>query len=137
MTDVRSIVKDAAYVTIGFGVLAVQKAQVQRQELRKRLESSLGDAKGGFEKLGEDVGDRLKLVEERLEALGKQVDAAADDVEERFEAALDEIQARLPEQAKELFEKARAAGKDARTQVRQLVKANAKTTNGTKASAAA
>jgi len=105
-------------------VLAFQKAQVQRQELQKRLQDSLGEAKGGFGKLGDDVQDRIKLVEERIEALTKTVDAAADDVEERLEKALEEVQNRLPEQAKELFGKARAAGKDARAQVRQLVKAS-------------
>ena len=132
MADVRSTIKDAAYVGIGFGVLAVQKAQVRRQELQKRLEETFGEAKGGFDKLGEDVQDRLKLVEERLEALGKQADAAADDFEEKLDKALDQVQERLPEQVKELFGKARSAGKDARTQARQLVK-----TAGSKTSAAA
>ena len=132
MTDVRAVIKDAAYVGIGFGVLAFQKAQVQRQELLKRIEAANGEARSSFTKLGEDVQDRLKLVEERLEALGKQVDAAADEFEERLDAALDQVQERLPEQAKELFNKARTAGKDARTQVRQLVR-----TNGTKATTAA
>jgi ElaB/YqjD/DUF883 family membrane-anchored ribosome-binding protein len=122
MTDVRSTVRDAVYVGIGFGVLAFQKAQVQRVELQKKLESNVGEAKGGFEKLTEDVQDRLKLVEERLEALGKQVDDAADDFEEKLGKALDEIQDRLPEQIKDVFVKARTAGKDARTQVRQLVR---------------
>lgn len=125
MTDVRSTLKDAAYVGIGFGVLAFQKAQVQRQELQKRLEAGLGDAKGGFGKLSEDVQDRIKLVEERIEALGKQVDAAADDFEERLEKALDQVQDRLPEQAKDLFTKARTAGKDARSQVRELARTTA------------
>ena len=104
MTDVRSTIKDAAYIGIGFGVLAFQKAQVQRQELQKRIEANLSGAKGGFEKLGDDVQDRIKLVEERLDK------------------ALDQVAERLPEQAKELFSKARTAGKDARTQVRQLAK---------------
>ena len=122
MTDVRSTIKDAAYVGIGFGVLAVQKAQVQRQELRKRIEAGFSEAKGSFSKLGDDVQDRFKLVEERLEALTKQVDAAADDFEERLDKALDQVQGRLPEPVKDLFTKARDAGKDARTQVRQLVK---------------
>jgi ElaB/YqjD/DUF883 family membrane-anchored ribosome-binding protein len=122
MTDVRSTIRDAVYVGIGFGVLAFQKAQVQRVELQKRLESSVGEAKGGFEKLNEDLQDRLKLVEERLEALGKQVDTAADDFEERLGKALDEVQERLPEQIKDVFVKARTAGKDARTQVRQIVR---------------
>jgi ElaB/YqjD/DUF883 family membrane-anchored ribosome-binding protein len=130
MTDVRSTIKDAAYVGIGFGVLAFQKAQVQRQELQKRFEASIGDAKGGFGKLSDDVQDRIKLVEERLESLSKQVDAAADDFEERLDKALDQVQERLPEQAKELFGKARTAGKDARTQLRELAKtATPKTTS--------
>jgi hypothetical protein len=131
MTDMRSTIKDAAYVGIGFGVLAFQKAQVQRQELQKRFETSVGDAKGGFGKLSEDVQDRIKLVEERLEALSKQVDAAADDFEERLDKALDQVQERLPEQAKDLFGKARNAGKDARTQLRELAKSAtpAKATN--------
>ena len=122
MADVRSTLKDAAYIGIGFGVLAFQKAQVQRQELAKKLETSVTEGKAGFGKLGEDVQDRLKLVEERLEALGTQVDAAADDFEERLDKVLDEIQERLPEQVRVVFGKARTAGKDARTQVRQLVK---------------
>jgi len=122
MPDLRSTIKDAAYVGIGFGVLAFQKAQVQRQELQKRFEASLGEAKGGFGKLSDDVQDRIKLVEERLESLSKQVDAAADDFEERLDKALDQVQERLPEQAKELFGKARTAGKDARTQLRELAK---------------
>ena len=127
MADVRGTIRDTAYVGIGLLVLGFQRAQVQRQELQKRIEGSLGEAKGGFEKLGEDVQDRLKVVEERLEALGKQLEAAADELEERLEKALDEVQDRLPEQAKELFGKARDAGKDYRTQVRQLVKVNGKT----------
>lgn len=132
MADVRSTIKDVAYVGIGFGVLAFQKARAQRRELQEKLSASVGEARGGFDKLGEDVQDRLKLVEERLEALGKQADAAADDLEERLDKALDELQDRLPEQVREVFGKARSAGRDARAQVRQLVR-----TNGTKADAAA
>ena len=122
MTDARSTLKDAAYVGIGFAVLAFQKAQVQRQELQKRFEAGVGDAKGGFDKLSEDLQDRIKLVEERIEALGKQVDATIDDLDERYEKVLDQVAERLPEQAKELFGKARTAGKDARTQVRELAR---------------
>ena len=125
MADVRSTIKDAAYVGIGFGVLAFQKVQVQRQELQKRLEATVGDAKGGFGKLSEDVQDRIKLVEERIEALAKQVDAAADDFEERLEKALDQVQDLVPDPAKDLFAKARTAGKDARAQVRELARSSA------------
>jgi ElaB/YqjD/DUF883 family membrane-anchored ribosome-binding protein len=122
MADVRSAVRDAAYVGIGFGVLAFQKAQVQRQELKKRFEQSVTEGRNGFGKLGEDAQDRLKLVEERLEALGKQVDAAVDQFEEQLDKALDQVADKLPEQVRDVFGKARTAGKEARTQVRQIAK---------------
>ncbi len=37
--DLTNVAKDATYVAIGIGVIGVQKAQVQRQELQKRLSS--------------------------------------------------------------------------------------------------
>ncbi len=39
MSEVTRTLKDAAYVAVGFGVLAFQKAQVRRRELEKQLES--------------------------------------------------------------------------------------------------
>ena len=46
--DVTNFAKDAAYVSVGLGVIAFQRLQVRRNELEKL------------------VGDRVKLVEERL-----------------------------------------------------------------------
>ena len=37
--DFTTVAKDAGYVAIGLGVIGFQKAQVQRQELLKRLSS--------------------------------------------------------------------------------------------------
>ena len=39
MADVTKTVKDAAYVTVGLGVLAFQKAQVARRDLTKQVET--------------------------------------------------------------------------------------------------
>jgi hypothetical protein len=55
--DVTNAVKDAAYVSVGLGVIAFQRLQVRRNELTKLV--------GG---VGELVGDRVKVVEERLGA---------------------------------------------------------------------
>ena len=99
MADLTSTLKDAAYVTIGFGVLAFQRAQVQRQELSKQL----GD-------LGTTMEDRFKLVEERLQGLndqvetvvgplGEQVEKFLGQVETQVDVVLDDIEGRLPEQA--------------------------------------
>lgn len=37
MEELPKLVRDAAYVAVGFGVLAMQKAQVRRRELERLL----------------------------------------------------------------------------------------------------
>lgn len=49
--DLSKIARDAFYVTVGLGVMTVQKAQVRRKELERRVES------------------RVKTLEERWQAL--------------------------------------------------------------------
>lgn len=66
--DVASAVKDAAYVSVGLGVIAFQRLQVRRNELTKALSGQGVDPKGTLEIVGTLVGDRLKVVEERLGA---------------------------------------------------------------------
>lgn len=50
-TDVRKLVQDAAYVTVGVGVLAFQRAQVARREARARIESAVSDVRSRVEQL--------------------------------------------------------------------------------------
>lgn len=101
--DIQKTVRDSFYVTVGLGVIAFQKAQVQRAELRKQLEEGVGGVQ-------QAVNDSIKTVEERLEAVEEQIDAVLDDVEER-----------LPEQARTTLSQARSSAKDARAQLRQLI----------------
>ena len=117
MTDVRKFLQDAAYVTVGFGVLAFQRAQVQRQELKKQLESQLDDAREAFTKLGEGVDDGRKLVEERIKDMEERFDA----LEEQVEQLLDSIEDRLPEQVRDVVKQAREAAKESQDQWRTLV----------------
>jgi len=112
--DLTKLAKDAVYVSIGLAVIAFQKAQVQRQELRKQVSGQVDDAKTQLQSLTKLFDDRVKLVEERLEG-----------VESRFETLLDQLEERLPEQAREVAKQARTAAKDARTQVRTLVRSGA------------
>src|SRR6266699_992477 len=60
MADVTKTVKDAAYVTVGLGVLAFQKAQVARRDLTKQVETQLT-------KTTEQVKDLQKQVEGRIQ----------------------------------------------------------------------
>lgn len=101
--DIQRTVRDSFYVTVGLGVIAFQKAQVQRQELKKQLEQNVGAAE-------QAVSDSVKTLEERLEAAEHRIDAVLDDVEER-----------LPAQARLVMSQARGVAKDARQQLRVLV----------------
>lgn len=103
LDDIQKTVRDSVYVSIGLGVIAFQKAQVRRQELKKQVEANLGGARTAVE-------DQIKTVEERLGA-----------VEERIDAVLDDVESKLPEQARTAMSQARAAAKDARAQLRELV----------------
>ena len=103
LDDIQKTVRDSFYVTVGLGVIAFQKAQVQRNELRKQLEEGVGGAH-------QTVADSAKTVEERLEAVEHRIDAVLDDVEEK-----------LPAQARLVMSQARSAAKDARKQLRLLV----------------
>ena len=130
MNDVTKIVKDAAYVTVGLGVIAFQRAQVQRQELKKQLDTQLVDAREAISKLTEGMDDRRKVVEERV----KDLEERFDDIEERIEQLLDSVEDRLPEQARDVVKQARETAKDAQDQLRTLV---ARATNRQAATTAA
>lgn len=106
--QVTAFVKDALYISVGAGVLAFQKAQVRRRELRKQLTSQMGDARGQVATVADRVGGSMKTVEAHLDA-----------VEEGLGVLLDQVEQNLPEQARDIFHQAREAAKDARGQVRQ------------------
>ncbi len=111
--NVTKALRDAAYIGIGLGVIVLQKAQVQRQELQKQLRGQLGDAREQLEKLGDTFEDQVRLIEARLDA-----------VEDQVEDLIGQVEGRLPEQAAHLVKQIRAATKDARGQVRTLVARN-------------
>ena len=67
--DVTHAVKDAAYVSVGLGVIAFQRLQVRRHELSRALSGQADEAKGAVELVGALIGERLKVVEERLGAV--------------------------------------------------------------------
>lgn len=93
---VANTARDAFYVGVGAGVIAVQKLQVQRVELSKTLTTQFDDAKVSFDNVSDLIDDRVKLLEERLSA-----------VEGRLENVLAQIEEKLPEQARGLVKQAR------------------------------
>jgi len=64
--DVRKTLQDAAYITVGFGVLAFQRAQVNRREARARFEKNLTLVKNQVEGLAGQVKTRVEPLTEQL-----------------------------------------------------------------------
>lgn len=96
LETVTDVLRDAFYVGVGAGVIAVQKLQVQRVELTKTLTSQIDEAKGSLDGVQEKVEDRVKLVEERL-----------GDLENQLEAVLAQVEDKVPAQARDLIKQAR------------------------------
>ena len=113
------ILRDAAYVVIGFGVLTVQQIQVRRRELVASLSSNpvvtqLGATKAQIE---EFVAS--------LEARAGQFDERFDAIEARLDAVVAQLEQRLPEQASAVVGQAHDLAKAARKQVRGLIRSAA------------
>ena len=108
--EISKTARDAAYVVVGLGVLGLQRAQVRRQDLAKRLaepraqvENTLGDVRG-------ELSRRVKDVDERIEVVIGRLESAWEPVEER-----------LPSQARSLAQQARSQAREARQQIRTLL----------------
>ncbi len=105
--QLTKVLRDVLYVGVGAGVIAFQKAQVQRREFQAQLAAQFEDVRSQIESAAGKVEDRVKLVEERIEA-----------AEERIEAMLDQVEDTLPEPTRDAFKQARKVAQDTRTQVR-------------------
>lgn len=104
-------VRDAAYITIGFGVLAFQQAQVRRREVVQGLADRFGTSKTQMDELLASVEAQIAKLDERFDALDAKLDTAVTKIEER-----------LPEQAAALVGQAHDLAKAARKQVRGLIR---------------
>ena len=115
--DIAAVAKDATYVVIGAGVLGFQQAQVQRQELMKRL----ADPKAGLEDrvaaARTDLSGALHSVDVTVEGLMERFE----DIIERLETAVAPLEDRLPTQARDLAKQAHVQAKEARTQLRSRI----------------
>jgi hypothetical protein len=103
--DLLGSAKDAAYVAIGLGILGFQRAQVQRRELLKQLRRDGGETDLGS--VGSEVA-RLLL----------ELDDMAEPVVDQLDAGLEEMEERLPEQAREALRQARTTAQAARGALR-------------------
>lgn len=69
--DVNKALADAAYVTVGFGLLGFQRAQVRRHELTKQLEALARTVDEAVGPVRSDLDRRVDQLEERLGDQGR------------------------------------------------------------------
>lgn len=148
--DFNDALKEAAYVAVGLGVLGFQRAQVQRVELMKQLESqvtSLGalsqtvnqqaegyiafareqltEARAQLAKLSEEVRPTERVdaaaVRSQLTELAKAVDEAVAPVRQQFEEQIDRLEEVLPQTARDLVQSIRGAAANQEQAIRSAV----------------
>lgn len=112
--QLTAALRDAAYITIGFGVLTFQQAQVRRRELVAALSNRFGASKTQIDELLGSAEQRLAAFDKRVEAIEAQLDKAVAGLEQR-----------LPDQAAALVGQAHDVAKLARRQVRGLLRSAA------------
>ena len=104
---VTDLARDAAYVTVGLGVLGYQRLQVHRTELQNRLNSDHG----------------LDGVRQGVSKGMRQIDDLAESAAHFVETTLQPIEERLPAPVTQLTTKAREQAREVRAQIRQRVSA--------------
>ena len=103
-------VRDAAYVTVGFGVLAVQQAQVRRREMVRGIAERFGTSKAQVEQMLSKFESQFAKFDARVVAMESKIDSAVEKIEDR-----------LPQQAATVVGQAHGLVKVARQQVREFV----------------
>jgi hypothetical protein len=102
---VTDLARDAAYVTVGLGVLGYQRLQVHRTELQNRL--------------GAD--DHFGGVRDGVAKGVRQIDDLAESATQFVETTLQPLEQKLPAQVTQLTTKAREQSREVRSQIRQRV----------------
>ena len=107
---VTDAIKDAGYITVGLAVLAAQKAQVRRQELKKSLAGQVGNNRA-------QIAEIVDVVEARLASLDKGLVT----IETKLDGAVEQLEKHLPDRAATVVGQAHEAAKVVRQQVRNLI----------------
>ncbi len=111
--DLAGAAKDATYVVIGAGVIGFQKAQVQRQELGKRL----ADPKSAVTTVRTNVSTAIQGMDLSVDGVAEQIEQLI----EKFEQTVAPLEEKLPSKAQDLTKQAHVQAKQARMQIRSLI----------------
>jgi hypothetical protein len=84
VSDAEKVLRDGAYVALGFGILGFQQAQVRRRELARLLaERKPADGVAAHASVGRaQLSDLVKNVDARLAPVRHQIDEQVDALEQ-------------------------------------------------------
>jgi gas vesicle protein len=106
--DARKTLEDAAYITVGVGVIAFQQAQVRRREVQATLEKHAQETKTFIEHRAQD--GRTKL-ESLTKDVSGRVEPLVGDLRERVEPLVEQLQS-VPVQVNQVVEAGTTKAKD-------------------------
>jgi len=118
MPDVTNTLKDAAYVTVGLGVLGFQKAQVGRVELIKLLEEQRQQLISQLTSAGQTIEAQIAELTRLIKTLAADLDTRVAPVRNAVEDGFDALEERLPVQTRALVEQARTTAKETESHMR-------------------
>ncbi len=102
--------KDAFYISVGLGVMGFQKAQVRRQEIKRRLNEPISTVEA-------QVADVRSTLTQKLLEIEKSIDSVLSNVE----GFVEPLEAKLPEFPREIAKNAKEKGREFRVQVREYL----------------
>ncbi len=106
--EIAKITRDAAYVAVGLGVLGLQRTQVQRQALQRRVRAG-------------ELDDVVAGLRAGLTRSVQQADAVVEATIGQLESSLEPLEQQLPQPVRELVAYAHTRAREVRCQLRQAV----------------
>jgi hypothetical protein len=111
--------QDGIYVAIGFAVLALQRAQVQRVELQKQVEAYLAAVRETA--AAEDVDVRMEAMRAQIMSVARAIDGQAVPTRRQVVVGIDRLEEVLPDQARDLVRMLREAARRREQDLRSAV----------------
>lgn len=131
VSEAEKAVRDGAYVAVGFGVLAFQRAQVQRRQLAQQLEKRRAELPS-LDRAANDLGDATTQLAASLSSnagatraqvreMARTWDRAVAPARRRLDERVDALQERLPSPARDVLASVRAAAAAPESRLRAVV----------------
>ena len=117
IAEAEKAVRDGAYIAVGAGILAFQRAQVQRRQLAKELEKlregrpedAAGQLTARLDEIGRSLSANAGATRAQLREIARSWDAAIAPTRRQMGERADALQSRLPSPAREVLAGARSA----------------------------